>query len=93
MDQWIVFSLAATGAIALLASLRGGAWLAARALRPVAEVAETARQIVRAEDLAQRVRAASSDDEIGELTSTVNEMLERLEMLFTSQRRFVVFFD
>jgi heavy metal sensor kinase len=85
----LMFSLAATGAIALLASLRGGAWLAARALRPVAEVAETARQIVRAEDLAQRVRAASSDDEIGELISTVNEMLERLEMLFTSQRRFV----
>jgi heavy metal sensor kinase len=85
----LMFSLAATGAMALLASLRGGAWLAARALRPVAEVAQTARQIVRAEDLAQRVRAASSDDEIGELISTVNEMLERLETLFTSQRRFV----
>ena len=79
----------ASGAIALLTSLRGGAWLAARALRPVAEVAQTARQIVRAEDLAQRVRPAASDDEIGVLVSTVNEMLERLETLFNSQRRFV----
>jgi len=85
----LLFSLAASGLIALLASLRGGAWLAARALRPVAEVAQTARQIVRAEDLAQRVRPAASDDEIGALVSTVNEMLERLETLFNSQRRFV----
>ena len=85
----LLFSLAASGVIALLASLRGGAWLAARALRPVAEVAQTARQIVRAEDLAQRVRPAASDDEIGALVSTVNEMLERLETLFNSQRRFV----
>jgi signal transduction histidine kinase len=85
----LLFSLVASGVIALLASLRGGAWLAARALRSVAEVAQTARQIVRAEDLAQRVRPATSDDEIGVLVSTVNEMLERLETLFNSQRRFV----
>ena len=52
-------------------------------------MAQTARQIVRAEDLAQRVRPAASDDEIGVLVSTVNEMLERLETLFNSQRRFV----
>jgi len=85
----LLFSLVASGMIALLTSLRGGAWLTARALRPVAEVAQTARQIVRAEDLAQRVRPAASDDEIGVLVSTVNEMLERLETLFNSQRRFV----
>jgi heavy metal sensor kinase len=85
----LMLSLAATSALALIASLRGGAWLASRTLRPVVEVAQTARRIVRAEDLAQRVRPASSDDEIGELVSTVNEMLERLETLFTSQRRFV----
>jgi signal transduction histidine kinase len=85
----LMLSLAATSAIALIASLRGGAWLASRTIRPVVEVAQTARRIVRAEDLAQRVRPASSDDEIGVLVSTVNEMLERLETLFTSQRRFV----
>jgi heavy metal sensor kinase len=85
----LIVSLAATSLIALLAALRGGAWLASRALLPVAEVAQTARRIVRAEDLAQRVRPASNDDEIGQLVSTVNEMLERLETLFNSQRRFV----
>jgi two-component system OmpR family sensor kinase len=63
--------------------------LAQRALLPVAQVAQTAQQIVRAEDLGQRVPAASGSDELGQLTATVNEMLERLETLFTAQRRFV----
>src|SRR5262249_22161962 len=48
-----------------------------------------ARRIVRAEDLGQRVSAAPGEDELGQLISTVNEMLERLEALFNSQRRFV----
>jgi len=82
-------SVAGLSLIALLAALRGGAWLAQRALLPVAQVAQTAQQIVRAEDLGQRVPAASGSDELGQLTATVNEMLERLETLFTAQRRFV----
>jgi two-component system, OmpR family, sensor kinase len=85
----LMISLAAAGAIILVASVRGGAWLAERALSPVSEIARTARQIVRAEDLAQRVPAAPADDELGQLTATVNEMLERLEALFNAQRRFV----
>jgi two-component system, OmpR family, sensor kinase len=87
--QLLMLSLAVSGAIALLAALRGGAWLARRALMPVAEVAQTARRIVRAEDLAERVQPARADDEIGQLTSTINEMLERLGTLFTAQHRFV----
>jgi signal transduction histidine kinase len=83
------FSLAGMSVIALLAALRGGAWLAQRALVPVGQVAQTAQQIVRAEDLAQRVPATPGSDELGQLTATVNEMLERLETLFTAQRRFV----
>jgi signal transduction histidine kinase len=69
--------------------VRGGAWLAERALSPVGEIARTAQQIVRAEDLAQRVPAGPADDELGQLAATINEMLERLEGLFTAQRRFV----
>jgi len=87
--QLLSISVAALGLISLLAALRGGAWLAQRALLPVAQVAQTAQQIVRAEDLGQRVPAASGSDELGQLTATVNEMLERLETLFTAQRRFV----
>jgi len=87
--QLLSISVAALSLISLLAALRGGAWLAQRALLPVAQVAQTAQQIVRAEDLGQRVPPASGSDELGQLTATVNEMLERLETLFTAQRRFV----
>jgi two-component system, OmpR family, sensor kinase len=85
----LMISLAAAGLIVLIAGVRGGAWLAAHALSPVGEIAHTARQIVRAEDLAQRVPAAPADDELGQLSATVNEMLERLQELFNAQRRFV----
>jgi signal transduction histidine kinase len=85
----LLISLAATGLIALLAVIRGGAWLAGGALQPVGQIAETTRQIVHAEDLARRVPTAPTNDEIGQLTETINEMLERLEQLFLAQRRFV----
>jgi two-component system, OmpR family, sensor kinase len=85
----LMISLAAAGAIVLIAGVRGGAWLATRALLPVGEIARTAQRIVRAEDLGQRVPAAPADDELGQLTSTINEMLARLQELFSAQRRFV----
>jgi two-component system, OmpR family, sensor kinase len=44
---------------------------------------------VRAEDLGQRVPAGPTDDELSQLSATINEMLERLQELFSSQRRFV----
>jgi heavy metal sensor kinase len=85
----LMISLAAAGLIVLIAGVRGGAWLATRALSPVGEIARTAQRIVRAEDLGQRVPAAPADDELGQLTGTINEMLERLQELFNAQRRFV----
>jgi signal transduction histidine kinase len=81
--------LAVTALIAVLSAVRGGVWIARRSLRPVEEIAQTARQIVQASDLTRRVSDVESSDEIGELTTTVNAMLARLEQLFTAQRRFV----
>lgn len=85
----LLFGLSATGLIALIAAARGGAWIARRALQPVEEIAQTARHIVHAADLQRRVPDAPSDDELGQLTTTINEMLARLDQLFTAQRRFV----
>ncbi len=85
----LLASLALTDVLALLAAVRGGAWLAQRALAPVGQIARAADQIVRAEHLGQRVPTAPANDELGQLTATVNAMLARLETLFTSQRRFV----
>lgn len=85
----LLTGLAVTALVAVIAGVRGGIWIARRALRPVEEIAHTARQIVRASDLKRRVTDIPSADELGELTTTINEMLERLEQLFTAQRRFV----
>ena len=85
----LVISLAVTSLVAVSAAVRGGVWIARHALRPVEEIAQTTRQIVRASDLARRVPEALAADELGDLTDTVNEMLARLEQLFTAQRRFV----
>lgn len=87
--ELLLISLAVSGIVALLAAIRGGAWLAQRALEPVMQIAHTADGIVHAEDLAQRVPQAPANDEIGDLTRTINDMLSRLEGLFTAQRRFV----
>lgn len=77
------------GAIALLITAAGAAMLSSRALKPIDEVTRTAQGIVRAEDLGQRVPVPAQQDELHRLSVTINELLGRLETLFTTQRRFI----
>ena len=77
------------GAVTLLASLLIGDILTRRALQPIDNIAQTARQITAADDLGLRIPYTGPPDEIGQLTHTFNETLERLERLFNAQRRFV----
>jgi len=67
------------------------AWLVTgKALAPLAMVTRVATQITRADDLSRRIPlAGSSGDEVGQLIRAFNETLERLEDLFTRQRRFL----
>ena len=55
----------------------GGAIIARIALRPVDEMASTARRIT-AEDLSRRVEGRGSGDELDRLADTLNGMLARL---------------
>jgi two-component system sensor histidine kinase MprB len=66
-----------------------------RVLRPLAEVTATAQLIGETDDLSQRI-AVHEDDEVGQLATRFNEMLERLESSraqldasVTSQRQLV----
>jgi two-component system OmpR family sensor kinase len=81
--------LAAGGAIAVVVSAGLGAWLARTALRPIDQIAQTALQISRAEDLSRRLEDTEPADEVGRLRATFNEMLNRLETLFRTQRRLI----
>jgi two-component system OmpR family sensor kinase len=80
-----------TGGIAatLLLAALVGAFLARTALRPIDRITQTALRISRAEDLSQRLERTGPQDEVGRLAATFNEMLGRLEGLFTTQQRLV----
>jgi len=61
-----------------------------QALRPLKSIVETAEQINRADDLSRRIPLQGFEEgEISSLIQTFNKTLERLEVLFTSQQRFL----
>jgi signal transduction histidine kinase len=62
----------------LLASLAGVA-IAGRAMRPIASLTSTAREIATTRDPSQRIPEPVVDDEVGELTRTLDEMLRSLD--------------
>jgi len=73
--KWIltVVFLLVVGLAALLARMA-----TRRVMRPLAEVTATAQLIGETDDLSQRI-AVHEDDEVGQLATSFNEMLERLE--------------
>ncbi len=73
--------------VALVVSLAGGWFMAGRALRPVDAITLAAQRIA-AGDLTQRLTAPASADEIGRLTNTFNNMIDRLETSFRQIRQF-----
>ncbi|HET7296791.1 MAG TPA: HAMP domain-containing sensor histidine kinase, partial [Gemmatimonadales bacterium] len=75
-DLRLVLLLVCAGGIALAAVL--GRLAARRVLAPLAEVAATARHIEETEDLSSRLRV-HADDEVGELATRFNAMIERLQ--------------
>lgn len=65
----------------------GAFFIARRALRPVAAISATARRIAHG-DLRERIANIESHDEVGELATTFNDMLERIADTLERERRF-----
>ncbi|MEU8379086.1 HAMP domain-containing sensor histidine kinase [Streptosporangium sp. NPDC048865] len=73
---------------ALLALLGWGTWhLAGRTLAPVERIRAEMAEIT-ASDLSRRMPVSDSEDEMAQLTGTINATLERLERAVENQRRF-----
>jgi two-component system sensor histidine kinase MprB len=72
----LVLILLCVGGMVLAGAL--GRMAARRVLAPLAEVAETAKQIGETDDLSRRLRI-HADDEVGVLARNFNAMLDRLE--------------
>ncbi|MBN1954667.1 MAG: HAMP domain-containing histidine kinase [Anaerolineae bacterium] len=77
------------GGLGLVLAVLGGAFLAQQALSPIVRVTETARRIAATEDLGDRLACPAVQDEVGQLITTLNEMLDRLQQLFQGQQRFI----
>jgi heavy metal sensor kinase len=73
--------------VGVLLAAAGGAAIARAALRPVDEMARTARRIT-AEALSERIARRGAGDELDYLADTLNDMLGRLEGAFGQLRRF-----
>lgn len=73
--------------VALLVFPLGVWFLAKRALTPLNRMTRVASHIS-SQDLSQRVPVSNTHDEVGELSLTLNRMLDRLQETFETQRRF-----
>jgi two-component system OmpR family sensor kinase len=72
----------------VLVAIAGGVILT-RAFQPVRRISSIARDIQESADLSRRVGQTKTADEIGQLSSTFDHMIERLESVFESQKNFV----
>jgi len=75
--------------VPILVTIAGvsGYFLAARALAPIDQITLTARRIS-AEDLSARLNIPVTDDEVGRLAETFDDMLARLDDSFQRERQF-----
>jgi signal transduction histidine kinase len=95
LDTLRLFLIA--GAFLSLLGAGAASWLVAgRALRPLDEMATTAEDIGRTQDLSRRLPESEPDDEVGRLQRSFNQMLRQLEDAYhrlqsalVAQRRFV----
>jgi heavy metal sensor kinase len=78
--------LPAGGAVLVL-GLAGGWWLSSRVIRPIEDISATATKISTG-DLSQRIPAADTDNELGQLAAVLNSTFARLEAAFSQQARF-----
>ena len=83
--MWWTFAIILPLALASL--VVGTRWLYGKALKPVDDIVHAARHIT-ADRLDQRLPVTGSGDEIGHLTTVLNQMIDRLQLSFEQARRF-----
>jgi heavy metal sensor kinase len=86
-ERRLAASLVIGNIIMLALAFLGGVWIADRAMRPVAAIAQAARGIGET-DLGRRLNLPGRD-ELADLAATFDNMLARLQTAFERQRRFV----
>lgn len=85
LDHTFALVVGATG-MTLLFSLIGGLWIGTSVLRRIDSVSRTASEIMSG-DLSQRLRVTDRDDEFDEISTKLNQMLNRIEDLMKSMQQ------
>ncbi len=86
----LLSTMTAIGVLAVFLAGFGSWVVLGRALSPLESITETVDQINRADDLSRRVPyRGEAENEVSDLVVSINQTLERLESLFTSQQRFL----
>lgn len=68
--------------------LKRGERISRRALRPITEIAETARRLS-ASNLSERIEIHGAKNELLDLSEVLNDMLDRIESAYNTQKQFV----
>ncbi len=84
-EIFLIYAAVSAGSLGVVALV--GWVVAGRLLTPIRVLANSARRIGR-EDLSERIPVTGNDD-LAEMTRSVNEMLERLDGAFSAQRQLV----
>jgi len=84
--RWV---LIASVLVALALTTILGGVIVRGALSPVSQITQTANRIETSPDLSRRVGYSGPMDEIGQLATTFDHMIERLDRAFQSQKKFV----
>jgi two-component system, OmpR family, sensor kinase len=82
---WLFIAAGVLGAV-ILASMAGLA-IASRAMRPIASLTATAGEIATTRDPSRHMPRPSADDEVGELTRTLEQMLRSLDAARNERER------
>jgi heavy metal sensor kinase len=77
------------GAAALILAVGGAAFLTARALSPIARLTRTAATVAATGHYHERVPVPRRQDEVGQLATTLNELIATVERTLNQQRQFV----
>lgn len=92
----LLYALSLLGIVIIFAATSLGWFLARKALKPIDYIIAATAQIEKGSDLAKRIEYTGPQDEIGQLTNTINSMLARIQITYSeleetnvAQRRFV----